>query len=263
MNYIKRILKYSTFGFLLLILLSFNSCKTTTKTVTAPYEYTSPPGRFISQWDVDDAKDTEVSVLWSLVMYHQDLGEYPDSLEKLVQAGYLTIDPGIQYKWKFYLEHVDTIPLGITATYQPWLEYHDTAIVSMVIMFEQVPGQWRIVLKSFDDENVRILPIPPYPTAGYYSWQGQGALREIVLTCQEYSQDLGEDPINFAALVSGGYINYAHSDSTLLRQWNFTWVGNTPIDTMWATSTSAMPLGAGHVVTYILATHEFKGYGIP
>ena len=127
----------------------------------------------------------------------------------------------------------------------------------------------QFTLENTDDESypsVEIFPIDPEHFS--LNWTGEraeavqvmDAIREICDAILMYSLDFGEQPAAVEELIERGYLEIPDS---VMRNWDFSFVGRNPIVQIEAVSTEEMPDGEGRVILFDLETGDFHGYGTP
>ena len=230
-----------------------------------PADWWVQEGDYISQRDIEDARNAFWSIYVALQLFKEDLGEYPPNLNSLLWGGYYNPDRGLVNKWTFRMDTVRYVPVRITATYNPTCTITDSSWVEQLIYCGDYGGytiygpQWEFL------HNIEVRPTPPQGTDGYYSWLAQRYLRSVYNTAIMYTMDLGDYPPSFEALITGGYLAVDTTASSIMSQWNITLHPNhnlNYLDSIVAISTPRMPDDSGRVVTYHLANNQFTGYGI-
>jgi hypothetical protein len=88
----------------------------------------------------------------------------------------------------------------------------------------------------------------------------QRAMADIVWGLEMYRADYGEFPQKFQLLWDHCYITYSPN---VEMNWSFRYfVDNGCVILVEATSSSAMPDGNGHKITYLVQEENWEGYGI-
>jgi prepilin-type N-terminal cleavage/methylation domain-containing protein len=94
---------------------------------------------------------------------------------------------------------------------------------------------------------------------GAHVADAQATIADIYNAVKMYRFDYGHEPGSVEELKTGAYLKI---DSGIDDQWRFTLVGM-PVSQIEAVSTDQMKGGAGHNVTFEVATGSYKGYGLP
>ena len=199
-------------------------------------------------WTGERAEATRVmdgirGIYKAILMFLQDFGEDPSSVDELIESNYLEIPDSVLMNWNFTL-------IGQNPVTQ----------IEAVSTDEMPGGGEQVIL--FDIETGRFneegygVPIgdPQIPL------RVMETINSIHNAALLYRQDNREDPSSVDELEEMEYLVIPHY---MNRKWHFTLIGSNPITQIEAVSTAEMRGGGGHVILFDIQTNQFSGYRIP
>ena len=202
---------------------------------------------FSLAWAGERAEATRVmdgirGICKAILMYFQDFGEDPSSVDELIESDYLEIPELVLMNWNFTLIGRPVCQIEAISTDEM------SGGAGQVILFDLQTGR-------FDDEGYGV-PIGD-PQAPLRVMETINSIYNAALL---YRQDNREDPSSVSELIEMRYLvvpAYIH------RKWNFMLIGNNPINQIEAVSTDEMHGGMGHIILFDIQTNQFSGYRIP
>ncbi len=207
------------------------------------------------------AKAVIEDVKANMLIYYQDRGVYPGSIEQLVEANYIpAIDSATLSQWKFEIEH-DQYPASIKAEPNVLSEGDPEAMTKIffgyfgenTLTYEVSTGHW----KGFGVYDFEQYP----PTAEQkveLTHDVCKAIEGIAFATNSFYNDRGVYPRNIRELMETRYILLTPA---VYVQWDLQLLGNPPYE-IEAISSHLMPDGQGKVLTYNIQNEQFTGYGM-
>ena len=196
-----------------------------------------------------------------MLVYYQDRGVYPGSVEQLIEAKYIDpIDSTTLSQWKFEIGYVQ-YPTFIKAVPKV-LREGDPGKMRKVdywyfkensLTYEVSTGLWKgLGVKDFRDNP---------PTTGQkleFTKDVREAIDWISYSVETFYNDRGVYPKDVEELVDTRYVLITPA---VYVQWDLQLIGSPPTQIK-AISSHIMPDGQGKVLTYDIDTKAFSGYGV-
>jgi len=187
------------------------------------------------------AMDVLRQIYVAVLQFRNDFFEDARSIEELVNAGYLELPESVRGVWRFSLIGRNTVTYIEAISLDGMLYGPDRAVV-----FDVEFGRFFGYFAPIGDPQEPLLV--------------SQAVYDLNAAIISYTMDYGEEPESAMVLLDNEYL---YIRPGILRNWDFTLVGENPIIGIDAVSTANMPDGEGLTIHYDIESEHISGHRIP